>query len=351
MIKSTQCLLTIFFISVTITCYGANIERRAAIDVGSGSTKVTIADVDPGSGSIISIHFEEAFPVPFQAALESSYDGNFDEDICAQGLETFSTIVSIAQEYEIDKIAGVATAAFRSAGNGKWYAEWVWEKTGLPLTIISQAEEGELAFYSATADSDLSTEDAVVWDIGTGSFQMTTKHDMYDTITVYCGDLGSIPFRNYIIDVIKGLDSDKTDTPNPMTNDDVYEADRYARAFARKAYPLIKDNISASEGVVAGIGRLFTKSVGQHSEDNKITRNDLREYIQTCEELSDEEMDNIYANVDVPNAVLVLACMKALHIQEIEIIDTVSTRGLLLRDAYWLGYNTQLSSMPNLCRN
>ncbi len=65
------------------------VERRAAIDVGSGSTKVTIADVDPTDQKIIAIVFEDSFPVPYQASLQSSYDGSFDESICDLGMKTF----------------------------------------------------------------------------------------------------------------------------------------------------------------------------------------------------------------------------------------------------------------------
>jgi len=310
------------------------IERRAAIDVGSGSTKVTIADVDPVSQQIISIIFEESFPVPYQASLEASYDGSFDENITDLGMITFKEIKVITENYQVQKIAAVATAAFRDATNGDRFAQEVKNETTIPLRVIPQREEGTMAFFSGIAASDKDPEQLIVWDIGTGSFQMTTLNESND-LSVYMGGIGSIPFKNYIIDLIQGKDSNEITTPNPMTEEDVKEADRFARSLGRNAYPIIKEKIKLSEVELIGIGRLFSNSIGPHGENEVIVRKDLRTFIDGAIGLTDLELNTPYANVDVSNAILVLAFMKALHIHEIHIIDTKSTRGMLIYTPYW----------------
>lgn len=325
-------IFTIFFI---VNLSAAEIERRAAIDVGSGSTKVTIADVDTEKEVILSILFEESFPVPYQAYLESSYDGSFDENIRSLGMHTFHQIKDITEEYQVQKTAAVATAAFREASNGYGFANEVYNETGIPLQVIPQREEGVLAFFSGIAESDSDPENTIVWDIGTGSFQITALNDS-DDLTVFMGGVGSIPFRNYIIDLIQGKDSNVITTPNPMTEDEVKDADRFARSMGRKAYPLIKEKIKQDETKLIGIGRLFSNSIGPNGQDGTIVRKDLRTFINGSVGLTDDELDNPYANVDVSNAILVLAFMKALHIHEIEIVDTKSTRGMLIYTPYWV---------------
>lgn len=310
------------------------IERRAAIDVGSGSTKVTIADVDAISKKIMEIVFEDSFPVPYQASLESSYDGSFEEGIRNLGMRTFRQIKEIAEDYQVQKVAAVATAAFRDATNGDRFAKEVQKETDIPLRVIPQREEGTLAFFSGIAASDHNSDHLIVWDIGTGSFQMTTMNDS-DDLSVFMGGIGSIPFRNYIIDLIQGKNSDEIPTPNPMTEEDIKDADRYARSLGRKAYPIIKDKIKQPETKLIGIGRLFSNSIGPIGEDNIIVRKDLRTYLDASVGLTDEELNNPYANVDVSNAILVLAFMKALHIHKIDIVDTKSTRGMLIYTPYW----------------
>ena len=120
-----------------------------------------------------------------------------------------------------------------------------------------------------------------------------------------------------------------------MTEEDIKDADRYARSLGRKAYPIIKDKIRQPEIELIGIGRLFSNSIGPIGDDEVIVRKDLRTFINESIGLSDEELSNPYANVDVSNAILVLAFMKALHIHEIHIVDTKSTRGMLIYTTYW----------------
>lgn len=138
-----------------------------------------------------------------------------------------------------------------------------------------------------------------------------------------------------IEEMIQGNDSSDISTPNPLQEDEVNAADVYARALGRKAYPFIKNKIKHPQTVMIGIGRLFSNSIGPMGNGINISRKDLRKYISASIGLSDEELNNPFANVDVSNAILVLGFMKALHIHEIQILDTKSTRGLLIYSPYW----------------
>ena len=311
------------------------IERRAALDIGSGGTKLAIADVDKTTNKIVNMILEKSFPVPYQASLEKSHDGNFDETIKNLGLNSFKEINDLLSDYQVNKVRAVATAAFRSANNGEAFVKEIDEKAGIKINIISQQEEGNLAFISALAVINNQKPDhIVVWDIGTGSLQLTTLLENQD-LTVFKGQLGSIPFRNYIIDVIQGKDSDKIMSPNPMTQEDYKLADRYARSLARKAFPVIKDKIQG-EAMVIGLGRLFYASIAPLAgKDGIITRKGLRAFINGALNKTDNELNNPYAHVDVSNCILALAFMKALHIQQINVVDTTTSKGLLVAKNYW----------------
>jgi exopolyphosphatase/guanosine-5'-triphosphate,3'-diphosphate pyrophosphatase len=148
--------------------------------------------------------------------------------------------------------------------------------------------------------------------------------------------MGSVAFKNYIVDAIQENDVEDTLSPNPMSEEDLKAADRYARAFARKAYPVIKQKIQA-QGAVIGIGRLFYHSIRPlASEDGVITRKGLRRFIEDSLNKTDEELNNPFAHVDVSNCILTLAIMKALHIQKIRPTETTTTRGLLVSPTYWV---------------
>lgn len=313
----------------------ADIERRGAIDVGSGGTKFSIAEVDTETNQIVEVLLDTSYPVPYQASLDKSENGTFDEETRALGLNAFAEIKVLAEDFQVQSIAAIATSAFRKANNAKKFVNEIRKQTGISIQIIPQRDEGEIAFYSALATGEFDPQEAVVWDIGTGSLQITTANGD-EGLAVYMGEqMGSVAFKNYIISALQENDLDQINSPNPMSEEDLKMADSYARAFGRKAYSLIKQKIQAT-GRVVGIGRLFYHSIRPiASEGDVITRSGLRSYVESALNKTDEELNNPFAHVDVSNCILTLAIMKALHIQEIYPVDTTSTRGLLVSPDYW----------------
>lgn len=324
----------IFVIISVFTNVDAEVERRVAIDVGSGGTKVAIADVDTETNQILQILLDASYPVPYQASLDKSLDGTFDQETKGIGLKTFKEIKELSNQYEVQKIVAIATSAFRKANNSREYLSQIEKETGIKVQIIPQREEGEIAFFSALASGEYDRDEAVVWDIGTGSLQITTAN-ANGNLTVYMGEqMGSVAFKNYIISAVQENDLEDIITPNPISEEDLKIADSYARAFARSAYPIIKQKIQKT-GSVIGIGRLFYNSIRQAVGADVITRKGLRTFIDNSLNKTDEELNNPFAHVDVSNCILTLAIMKALHIHEIRPIETTTTKGLLISPMYW----------------
>lgn len=322
--KSTQIVLKTHVISGE---YGdKKVERRAVIDVGSGGTKVLIVDVDVETCEIVNIVLEKTVPVPYQAALEKSEDKCFDELVQSQGLDAFQSIKQLLDEHEVEAVRAIATEAFRKAKNGSEFANKVYESTGIPLKIISQKDEGLIAYDSALAVTHGDPKQTIVWDIGTGSFQITMKHEdgQYE---VFDKGLGAVPFKNEILENIQHTDPKN---PSVMTSEEYKQAGRFARRLARQASRDAKLKIKSKDVEIVGIGRLFQNSVYPVAgEDGTITRAGLRHYVRGVMDGSIEINPNDpYAYADFTNSIQVLEVMKALHIQEINIVNTASTKGL-----------------------
>lgn len=327
--------LFIIFIFTFFCSLSADVERRTAIDIGSGGTKVAIAEIDTDTNKIVQVLFENSYAVPYQASLDRSVDGTFDEATKEAGLKTFIDILAISNSFNVTKTSAIATSAFRKANNSKEFVTKVFNETGIAIQVIPQREEGEIAFFSALSAGNFDSSDVIVWDIGTGSLQMTTMNEE-GSLIVYMGEnMGSVAFKNYIIDALQDKDLTETNTPNPINEADLKLADAYVRSFGRRAYPIIKSKIKENAPIL-GIGRLFNSSIKPiASEDNIITRKALRAYINTSLNKSDEELNNPFANVDVTNCILTLAIMKSLHIHEIHPVDSTTAKGLLITPQYW----------------
>ena len=84
-----------------------SIIRRASFDIGSGSTKMQVADIK--SNRIIKTYFGQERPVGFGFDLMASKDGNLSEEIQSIGIKTFNELKSIAIELGATTFVAVAT--------------------------------------------------------------------------------------------------------------------------------------------------------------------------------------------------------------------------------------------------
>lgn len=153
------------------------IIKRAAFDIGSGSTKMQISDVHISKKSIVNTYFGEERPVGFGFDLMGSKDGNLSEEIQKVGIQTVLDLKNIAVEQGVTSFAAIATEVFRKAKNGSQYLDKI-RALGIHVILVAQDLEAELGFSSALAMAGISPEaghNYCVWDSGGASFQITYK--------------------------------------------------------------------------------------------------------------------------------------------------------------------------------
>lgn len=148
-------------------------QRIAAIDVGSNSIRLMIADVGP-SGAIRIVDELKAHPRLATGVLET---GHLAEDSMAQAIDAMTRMATLARQQGCRRIEAVATSAVRDARNGRDFLERVRRQTSLRPRILSGTEEARLAFLSALAHFDLGTGRSVVMDIGGGSLELALAAD------------------------------------------------------------------------------------------------------------------------------------------------------------------------------
>ncbi|MGZ8398299.1 MAG: Ppx/GppA phosphatase family protein [Gemmatimonadales bacterium] len=141
-------------------------ERLAAIDVGSNTVLLTVAEYDPETGLVI---VEEGEDQPRLAAGLSA-TGRLSEESMHRALGTLTAMRDVCQRHSVVRLAAVATAAVREAGNGAEFVERV-RKLGIPLRIISPETEAALSYRSAAYHFP-GDERQIVTDIGGGSLEL-----------------------------------------------------------------------------------------------------------------------------------------------------------------------------------
>lgn len=312
-------------------------EIRAAIDIGSGSTNLKVAEVDPQSNILLVQLYEKSIPVPYQKHLEQSSNDTFDKEVMDQGVHAIKELKQIADQYHVKKVIAVATAAFRTAKNGEEFAKEITKETGVKVRIINQDEEGILAFRAALAITHLNPNDTLTWDIGGGSMQLTTLSN--GAYLVEKGKTASIPFRNAVIEKIEHRDLQTIQTPNPMTAEQMKEAINYAAKLSEETSPLIKEKIQNPHTHILAVGSLFNYGIKSLVKSKDVTSKALENSVMKLEGKTDAELEGL-PDVAVTNPLLVLGFMKGLNIPQVQVISVNNADGALAYPAYWTEGNS-----------
>ncbi|HWC07790.1 MAG TPA: hypothetical protein VG458_01940, partial [Solirubrobacterales bacterium] len=117
----------------------------AAIDIGSNTTRVLVAE--PIDGQVKKVMEQRAY-TRINKALDA--DGAITAEKIAEVCEVVATQVRLARELGAEVIRAVATAAVRDATNGEQAAAAISRAAGVEVEVLSEQEEGRLAFLGAT---------------------------------------------------------------------------------------------------------------------------------------------------------------------------------------------------------
>ncbi|MBR6184656.1 MAG: hypothetical protein IKQ41_00160 [Clostridia bacterium] len=137
--------------------------KRAAIAIGSNSTRMLAADVrDQALWSIVRGREETRLFLGLDA------DGSIRPERLEQTAQAVCRLYRQAVDWGAQDVALLATSATRDAKNGKALGERIFALCGLTLRVISGEEEARLAFLAASQGRR-----RLVMDIGGGSTEWT----------------------------------------------------------------------------------------------------------------------------------------------------------------------------------
>jgi exopolyphosphatase/guanosine-5'-triphosphate,3'-diphosphate pyrophosphatase len=148
-------------------------ERIAAIDVGSNSIRLVVAEYDPATGVTI---IDEVKEQPRLAAgLANS--GRLDDAAIERAYATLKRMREVCQRRGVRRLNAVATAAVRDAENGEDFTNLIREELEIPLRIIDGDQEASLSYRSVAHHFKLEGGRTIVADIGGGSLELIGSVD------------------------------------------------------------------------------------------------------------------------------------------------------------------------------
>ena len=146
--------------------------RVAAIDCGTNSIRLLIADIDGNKSREITRQMEV---VRLGQGVDKT--GAFHPDAIARTLAAVDLYAAEIAKRGVEKIRFCATSATRDATNRALFIDGVKERLGIEPEVIAGEVEAALSFAGATKDFDKSQGPFLVIDIGGGSTEFVFGTD------------------------------------------------------------------------------------------------------------------------------------------------------------------------------
>src|SRR5947199_309509 len=147
--------------------------RLAAIDVGSNSLHMLVADVSPDGRIQVVDRLKEMVRLGRRAFTS----GKLDREAAELALRTLKTFERLARARHVERLGAVATSAVREARNGAAFVRLLRRETGIPVRIISGPDEARLIFRAARHALGLDGGPHLLVDVGGGSVELVLVRD------------------------------------------------------------------------------------------------------------------------------------------------------------------------------
>ena len=151
--------------------------RVAAIDCGTNSIRLLVADADPATGELVELDRRMEI-VRLGQGVDRT--GRLAPEALERTFAACRRYAEVIEEHGARKIRFVATSASRDAENRDEFVRGVREILGVDPEVISGDQEAEFSFTGATrelADHDHLAKPYLVVDIGGGSTEFVVGDD------------------------------------------------------------------------------------------------------------------------------------------------------------------------------
>lgn len=338
--------LSIFFLLLLCNQAFAEecITRRMAMDVGSGSLKSALYEYDKCENRIHQKIATHTLNLKYEKCLQPDNDDVVISSDCIHNtkrdLRRLQLRYGIKCGVDAD-CSGVATAWARKASNADEVLD-LYRKSDMRIFALAQEDEGALGFYTLASHVDLDPDkydDVFVFDIGGGSFQLSTKIGL--KIRVLKGPNGVESFYKYL-----NQKFNKSEDDPYFTRDEIEQA---VSEVAEKTKKMVVDNQEFAEKLrkhkpeVYAIGRPMNLGIKkQMGLGGRVTKNDLFQaalkYVgKKPEEIQDffPKMPDHYLHASQASLIIVQGIMEGAGIDVMLIEDANPVDYIAKSLRYW----------------
>ena len=296
--------------------------KVAAIDCGSNSTRLLIAEVRAG----------ELFPLfkthkvtKTSAGLELSNE--ISKDAKNRLIKTLREYLKRIDTENVDQIFITGTAVFRDANNSDEVIEEIRKKLDLEIQVISGQEEGYLTSLGVLSSNTINNDFFIV-DIGGRSTELI--YDSENRTNVHSLDLGVVSLTERISNV------------NPMSEADRNEGDNLIQQSLDLEIDTKNISMIGVSGTFTSIASIYLgQKIYNEEEIHLTTLNNswIQNLSSELNQMTEAQIISSYPSLDPKRAktlstgvLIVCNIMKKFKFQELKVSKSDILEGLILKN-------------------
>jgi exopolyphosphatase/guanosine-5'-triphosphate,3'-diphosphate pyrophosphatase len=296
--------------------------KVAAIDCGSNSTRLLIAEVRAG----------ELFPLFKTHKVTKTSEGLESSNEISQDAK--NRLIKILREYlkrinteNVDQIFITGTAVFRDANNSDEVIEEIRKKLDLEIQVISGQEEGYLTSLGVLSSNTINNDFFIV-DIGGRSTELI--YDSENRTNVHSLDLGVVSLTERISNV------------NPMSEADRNEGDNLIQQSLDVEIDTKNISMIGVSGTFTSIASIYLgQKIYNEEEIHLTTLNNswIQDLSSQLNQMTEAQIISSYPSLDPKRAktlstgvLIVCNIMKKFKFQELKVSKSDILEGLILKN-------------------
>ena len=306
------------------------LRKVAAIDIGTNSTHLLVASVDP---FLHTFSIDLAEKSTTRLGERDPESGELTALAMKRTSETLQRFKDLAESHKVEQLVIAATSAVREASNGRDFLNQIKEEDGLDVDLISGFEEARLIYLGVLSGMPFGENPHVLLDIGGGSTELILA-DCRDARALTSTRVGAVRLQR---DFVK---------QEPLSPSRL----KFLRTFIQGSLEPAVDKIShrlqpgekpmlvATSGTAMAIGALAALEEVNPPlklQGYKFSRKRLDQLIERLVKLTPEQRSKLAslserrAEIIVPGALILQTSMHMMGMEELVLSERALREGLI----------------------
>ena len=318
----------------------AELYRVATIDIGTNSTHLLIAKLEP---KLNTFSIELAEKSTTRLGERDPDTGELTSLAMNRAFATLKRFKDLSESYKVESLIIAATSAVREAPNGKIFISEIKKKIGLDVELISGAEEARLIYLGVLSGMQFGNKPHLVLDIGGGSTELILA-DSSEARALTSTKIGAVRLQREFI------------KKDPISSQNELFLRSFIRGSMESAIDKVSKRIEAGEipvlvatsGTAMAIGSLLSNKENHMQsklQGYKITKNNLDIIVSQLIKMTPSERSQLSSlserrsEIIVPGALILQTIMNMVDVNEIILSERALREGLVVD---WMCRNNYL---------